>query len=65
MSKRQKKYTIETYANKAGEHQWRVRAENGEIVIPPEGYKNKGDMIEIIESLQFELEYATIVEVEA
>jgi uncharacterized protein YegP (UPF0339 family) len=34
------KYTIETYKDSAGEHRWRVRALNGQIVVPPEGYKN-------------------------
>lgn len=55
---------IETYKNKAGEHQWRVRANNGEIVIPPEGYKNKSDMLDTIAALRDELPDAEIVEVD-
>jgi uncharacterized protein YegP (UPF0339 family) len=49
------KYTIETYKDSAGEHRWRVRALNGQIVVPPEGYKNLADMMRTIVSLQAEL----------
>lgn len=57
-------YTIEIYTDKAGESRWRVRAANGQIVIPVEGYKNEGDMLEMIENLKEDLPYARIVRVD-
>lgn len=53
---------IEAYTDKAGEHRWRVRAANGEIVIPPEGYKNKGDMLKTIAAIQVGLPDAEIAD---
>ncbi len=55
---------IETYIDARGEHRWRLRADNGEIVIPPEGYKNKSDMLAIIGKIRTALPYAKVVEVE-
>jgi len=34
---------MEVYQDEAGEWRWRVVAENGEIVIPPEGHTRKID----------------------
>ena len=58
-----KKYTIETYRDAAGEHRWRVRAANNKVVIPPEGYANRQDMLDTIAGLQLDLDTAPIVEV--
>lgn len=54
---------IEFYKRKDGDHSWRVRADNGEIVIPPEGYKNKSDMEDTVAVLRDGLCDAEIVEV--
>jgi uncharacterized protein YegP (UPF0339 family) len=34
---------FEVYEDKDGEWRWRVRAENGEIVIPPESHRDERD----------------------
>lgn len=34
---------VEFYVDDAGEHRWRVRGGNGEIVIPPEGHTSERD----------------------
>ena len=34
---------FETYEDEKGEWRWRVRAKNGEIVIPPESHRDETD----------------------
>jgi uncharacterized protein YegP (UPF0339 family) len=41
---------------------FRIRAANGEVVCPSEGYKNKADMMSIIATLKSDLRYAEIEE---
>lgn len=56
---------IEVYVDKAGEHRWRARADNGQIVATGgEGYKNQGDMFTTITRIQHELPHAVIMPVE-
>lgn len=45
--------TFELYKDKAGEFRWRLRHDNGNIIADSgEGYKNKADAINGIESVK-------------
>jgi len=56
---------IETYTDKAGEHRWRLRAANGKVIASGgEGYKNFGDMANIITSIQTSMAFAERVPVD-
>jgi uncharacterized protein YegP (UPF0339 family) len=44
--------TFETYQDTLGEHRFRIRARNGEIVAHGESYKNERDMLATIKLLQ-------------
>lgn len=39
------KAEVEFYVDDAGEHRWRVKGANGEIVIPPEGHASEADAV--------------------
>ena len=57
---------IETYKDAAGEHRWRCRAANGNILATSgEGYKNLTDMVGSINSLRHGFRFAKMVEVDA
>jgi len=57
---------FETYIDKASEHRWRLRATNGQVIaVSGEGYKNKTDMVEMINKIQDKSQYAKIVEAHA
>lgn len=40
---------LEFYTDEQGERRWRVRADNGEIVIPPEGHRDDVDVGRAVE----------------
>ena len=54
----------EVYKDKAGEYRWRLVAANGEIVAASEGYKNKKDAIETINTIKEFARRAYVEEVE-
>lgn len=43
---------FEVYKDKAGEHRFRLKAGNGEIILTSEGYKNKSSATKGIESVR-------------
>lgn len=43
---------FEVYKDKAGEHRFRLKAGNGEIILTGEGYKDKGGCANGIKSVQ-------------
>lgn len=49
-------YKFEYYEDKAGEWRWRVKHQNGNILAgSSEGYKNKQDMLDVIDNLVNEI----------
>lgn len=47
-------HSINTFEDKAGEHRWNIRAENGDIIADSsEGYKNRADMLKSLFSIFF------------
>lgn len=58
------KYTIEVYVDKAEEHRFRVRAENGQVVATgSQGYSRSVDMLKTIHGLATGLADAEMVDV--
>lgn len=56
---------FETYKDEADEHRWRLKAKNGAVVATSgEGYKNRTDMVEMINKIKHAVMYAKITEVE-
>lgn len=55
---------FETYVDKEGEHRWRLKANNGEIIASGEGYKNKSDMYRTINIIKVCAYLAKVTEVE-
>ena len=43
---------VEFYVDEDGEHRWRLRADNGEIIVPPEGHTEANDAIEAAERVR-------------
>jgi uncharacterized protein YegP (UPF0339 family) len=55
-------YKFEYYADKSGEWRWRLRHQNGNIIADSsEGYKNKQDMLDVIDNLVNEIKCNTPV----
>ena len=55
---------FETYKDEAGEHRWRLKAKNGQkIAVSGEGYKNRSDMVEMINKIKAGAPHAKITEV--
>lgn len=49
-------YKFEYYEDKAGEWRWRLKHQNGNIVADSsEGYKNRQDMLDVIDNLVNEI----------
>jgi uncharacterized protein YegP (UPF0339 family) len=49
-------YKFEYYEDKAGEWRWRLKHQNGNIIADSsEGYKNKQDMLDVINNLVNEI----------
>jgi uncharacterized protein YegP (UPF0339 family) len=44
--------TVQLCKDAAGEYRTRVTAANGEVLFPPEGYKNSGDAVENLRQLR-------------
>lgn len=45
-------YKFEYYEDKSGDWRWRVKHQNGNILaVSSEGYKNKQDMLDVINNL--------------
>lgn len=54
---------FEVFKDRAGEHRWRLLANNGKIIASSgEGYKNKGDLLEMLNSIQKWVKDAPIFE---
>jgi uncharacterized protein YegP (UPF0339 family) len=43
---------IQFYEDEAGETRFRFVAKNGEIIVPPEGYKNRKDCEHCVETIR-------------
>jgi hypothetical protein len=56
-------YKFELYEGKSGDHRFRFRAGNGEVMFSSEGYKAKSSAKEAIESLKKNVPGADVVEV--
>jgi uncharacterized protein len=57
-------YKFELYKDKKGEYRWRLKASNGQIIADSgEGYKNKDDCKDGLESVKHNAPTAQIVEV--
>lgn len=54
---------IEVYTDRAGEHRWRLKAGNGEIVAVSEGYTTRYGAKKSAESVKRWADLATIVEI--
>lgn len=57
-------YKFETYIDSSGEHRFRFRAPNGEIMFVGEGYTQKQSMLDSIESIKKNVPDAEVVETE-
>ena len=57
-------YKFETYVDSAGEHRFRFKAPNGQIMFDGEGYTQKQSMLDSIESIKKNVVEAEIVEVD-
>jgi hypothetical protein len=58
-------YKFEYYKDSAGEWRWRISHQNGNIIaVSSEGYKNKQDMLEVVQNLATALMLEQIQEVE-
>ena len=55
--------TFELYTDKSGEHRFRLKAGNGEVIATSEGYSSKAGALSGIESVQRNAPGAEIVEV--
>jgi uncharacterized protein YegP (UPF0339 family) len=55
-------YKFELYKDKKGEHRFRFKAANGEIMFASEGYKAKASATSAIESIKKNAPGADVVE---
>lgn len=55
---------IETYKDIAGEHRFRVRSVNGEILAHGEGYVKRESMMDTVTNLKRNLSLAPVTDVE-
>lgn len=56
---------FEVYKDKAGEHRWRIKSTNGNIIgTSGEGYKNAEDCTNMINLIMCCAETASVVQVE-
>lgn len=55
-------YKFELYTDAKGEHRFRFRASNGEIMFASEGYKAKASAISAIESIRKNVPTAAVVD---
>ena len=66
MQERADKYKVEFYEDKQGEHRWRLKATNGNVVaVSSQGYKNKPDAEKGLTLLTKGAKTAKVVEVAA
>ncbi len=54
---------LEVYTDKAGQHRWRLKASNGEIVAVSEGYTTRYAAKQSAQKVKDWASYATIVEI--
>lgn len=55
---------FEVFKDRAGEHRWRLFANNGKMIASSgEGYKNKSDLLEMLNSIQKWVKDAPIFEI--
>ena len=54
---------FEVYTDKAGQHRWRLKASNGEIVAVSEGYATRYSAKQSAQKVKDWASYATIVEI--
>ncbi|MDP2676908.1 MAG: YegP family protein [bacterium] len=54
---------LEVYTDKAGQHRWRLKASNGEIVAVSEGYTTRYSAKQSAQKVKDWASYATIVEI--
>jgi len=54
---------LEVYTDKAGQHRWRLKASNGEIVAVSEGYTTRYSAKQSAQKVKEWAAYATIVEI--
>jgi uncharacterized protein YegP (UPF0339 family) len=54
--------TFEIFKNRAGEHCWRMKADNGEIVAQSDGYDSKAGARHGIEVIQQKAAGATVID---
>lgn len=54
---------IEVYTDRAGEHRWRLKAGNGEIVAVSEGYTTRYSAKQSALKVKEWASYATVVEI--
>jgi uncharacterized protein len=54
---------IEVYTDRAGQHRWRLKAVNGEIVATSEGYTTRHSAKQSAQKVKQWAGYATIIEI--
>jgi hypothetical protein len=58
-------YKLEYYKDKAGEWRWHITHQNGNIIaVSSEGYKNKQDMLEVLQNLATALVLEQMLEID-
>ena len=55
--------TFEVYTDRAGEHRWRLKASNGEIVATSEGYTTRYSAKQSAQKVKEWASHSTIVEI--
>ena len=55
--------TFEVYTDRAGEHRWRLKSGNGEIVAISEGYTTRYEAKASAQKVKVWAYYSTIVEI--
>lgn len=66
MSRKEKAVRFEYYKDTAGEWRWRLVHDNGNITgKSPDGYKNKQDMLDVLENIQRAISVGIVPIVEA